>query len=123
MLSRRFAPSVHWKLNMLIIFSFRVPSLGKMQVLDWWGIKSVLHTDCAWFIRQWNGLMVGRRRKKWRLVILSCVISSLWFERNKVKFEGSTPNILQFANTLKYRIVIGTKELLGDSTFSFLDVV
>src|SRR5688572_5799379 len=75
-------------------FSWRV----WMHILDWWGIKGVLHEQCENFVLQWNGLMVGRRRGKWRLMILSCVIWSLWFERNKAEFEEYTPNSNLFVN-------------------------
>ena len=62
-----------------------------MEVLCWWGISGVLHKDCGNFCVEWNGLMKGRKwGKLWRL-ILGCTIWSLWYTRNKVKFELAPP--------------------------------
>lgn len=89
-----------------------------MHILNQWGIKGVLHEQCGSFVLQWKDLMVGCRRGRCRLLILSYVIWSLWFERNKAKFEEYAPNLNFLVNTLKIRIGVWAKELLGITSFS-----
>lgn len=90
-------------------FSWRV----WMRVLQWWGISGVLHNSCDTFILAWRGLAPKRRRGEiWKLA-LGCVLWSLWFERNKIKFEDKTPDVAYFLYSLKIRFTLWGKELLG----------
>ena len=84
-----------------------------MEVLDWWGILGVLHKNCGDFCVQRNSLMKGRKwGKLWKLV-LRCTIWSLWYTRNKVKFEMVPPDQGKASYSLKIRIGVWAKELLG----------
>ena len=46
----------------------------------------------------------------------------LWYERNKIKFDRGSPNIHKFVLSLKIRIGIWAKEMMGFSGFSPNDV-
>lgn len=58
-----------------------------MHMLDWWGFKGALQNRCEMVVADWNGLMKNQRWKKLWNLILGSVIWSLWYERNKSKFE------------------------------------
>ena len=93
-----------------------------MEMLEWWGIYGALHNQCTTFSIQWLGLVKNRKcRKLWGL-ILGCGIWSLWYERNKIKFETGSPNIHKFVYSLKIRIGIWAKEMLGYPGLSPNDV-
>ena len=84
-----------------------------MEVLNWWGILGVLHKNCGNFCAEWNGLIKGRKwGKLWKLV-LGCTIWSLWFLRNKVMFEMVLPDQGKASYSLKIRIGVCAKEMLG----------
>lgn len=109
--------------NSHILFTCKLPWGIWMRLLVWWGIKRVLHHDCVCFVDQWNNLLVARKGKKlWRLC-LCCVIWSLWLERNRVKFESIILDHDSFLHSLKLRIGVWAKELLGYITFSPHDVI
>ena len=93
-----------------------------MEVLCWWGISGVLHKDCGNFCVEWNGIMKGRKwGKLWRL-ILGCTIWTLWYTRNKVKFEMAPPDRGKASYSLKVRIGVWAKEMLGFAGLSPLAV-
>ena len=84
-----------------------------MEMLKWWGIYAVFHKRGKNFNIEWFGLVKGQKyRNLWGLV-LGCVIWSLWYERNKIKFERRLTNPHNFVYNLKIRIGIWSKELLG----------
>ena len=61
----------------------------------------------------WHGFFSNRKRiKLWNLV-LGCVIWSLWYERNKVKFEGCVLDLQKLLSTLKTRVGVWAKEIFG----------
>lgn len=73
----------------------------------------VLQNRCGDFVLAWNGLLADRKMiKLWNLV-LGCVIWSLWYERNKAKFEDYEPNLQRLVFTLKVRVGMQAMELLG----------
>lgn len=84
-----------------------------MAILEWWGIKGVRHNCCGKFIVEWGGLLRFKNRKKLWSLFLGCVLWSLWYQRNRVKFEASTPNFYNTIYNLKSRITIRVKDLLG----------
>lgn len=86
-----------------------------MLILDWWGISGVLPNRCGPFFLAWRHLAPKRVRGKLWDLILGCVIWSLWFLRNKVKFGV---DMKQFFSTLKIRVEIWAKELLGAEAMS-----
>ena len=93
-----------------------------MNMLNWWGISGTLSNRCRKFSIQWFGLVKNRKlRKLWGL-ILGCVIWSLWYERNKIKFEAGSPNRNSFVLSLKVRIGIWAKEMLKLPGWSSHDV-
>lgn len=90
--------------NSHILFSCRFSWNIWMKILNWWGINGVLHSHCTTFILSWCSLRPKKcNRKKWMLV-LGCAIWSLWFLRNRSKFEGGTVDLQNFFNTLKIRM-------------------
>ena len=74
----------------------------------------VLNKNCRNFCVEWNGLIKDRKKEKlWKLV-LGCTIWSLWYTRNKVKFEWvPPPNQGKASYSLKIRIGVWAKEMLG----------
>ena len=90
-------------------FSWRI----WMTVLRWGGISGVLPSQCIPFIQSWRRLAPGRRRGKLWSLCLGCVVWSIWFERNKVKFEDRSPDLGLSIYALKIRIHTWAKELLG----------
>ena len=84
-----------------------------MEILRWWNLSGPLHSTFSSFSSQWIGLVSGKKRKDIWNLSLGCVIWSLWYERNKIKFEGKTPNFQNFVMSLKIRIGIWAKEMLG----------
>ena len=84
-----------------------------MDLLKWWGIKGVLNKNCRNFCVEWNGLIKDRKKGKlWKLV-LGCTIWSRWYTRNQVKFEMVPPDQGKASYSLKIRIGIWAKEMLG----------
>ena len=66
----------------------------------------VLHKNCGNFCDGWSGLMKGRKwGKLWNLV-LGCTIWSLWYTRNKIKFEMVPANQGKATYSLKIRISV-----------------
>lgn len=47
-----------------------------------------------------------------------CVVWSLWFERNSVVFEQKVPDFHRFLCSLKFRLRVWGKELLGHNFVS-----
>lgn len=92
-----------------------------MQVLKWWGISGVLPERSVHFFSRWKYLAPYRSKGKiWNLV-LGCVIWSLWFERNKVKFNNGRPDADHLFYALKIRISIWVREILGLDLLSGLN--
>ena len=84
-----------------------------MDLLKWWGIEGVLNKQCGNFCVEWNGLLRDRKKGKlWKLA-LGCTIWSLWYTRNKVKFEMVPPDQGKTSYSLKIRIGVWVKEMLG----------
>lgn len=84
-----------------------------MMVLHWWKISGVLPDRCSPFVEAWKPLAPRRSRGKVWSLILGCALWSLWFERNKIKFQHGTPDVDYLFYTLKIRVGIWAKELLG----------
>jgi reverse transcriptase-like protein len=84
-----------------------------MKVLSWWGVTGVLQNSCGPFTIAWKHLVPRKKRGKLWNLILCCVIWSFWFERNKVKFESGSPDADKLFLTVKIRVGVWAKELLG----------
>ena len=93
-----------------------------MEILEWWNISGALYNQCSTFTIQWFGLVKNRKLKKLWGRILGCVIWSLWYERNKIKFDNLSPNIHNIFCSLKIRIGIWAKEMMDLSGLSPNDV-
>ena len=91
-------------------------------MLEWWGLSGALHNQFRIFSIEWLGLVKNRKHRKLWGLTLSCVIWSLWFERNKIRFETGITNITKFVYSLKIRIGIWAKEMLGYPGWSSKDV-
>ena len=104
------------------LFTCRFSWCSWMKMLEWWKISGVLQNQCNSFSIQWFGLVKNRKEQKLWGMILGCVIWSLWYERNKIKFEGRYPNLHNFVCSLKIRIRIWAKEMVGFSGVSPNDV-
>ena len=83
-----------------------------MEILKWWGISAVLQNRCKSFGIEWLGLVKVRKCQRMWGLVLGCVIWSLWYERNKIKFENTPINMHKFVYYLKIRIGIWAKEML-----------
>ena len=84
-----------------------------MEIVKWSGISAVFQNRCSTFGVEWMGLIKGRKfHKLWGLVF-GCVIWSIWYERNKVRFETRPINMHRFVYSLKIRIGVWAKEYLG----------
>ena len=84
-----------------------------MQILHWWGITGVLHNCCSQFVLAWRNMLPNRRQGKLWSLILGCMMWSIWYERNRIKFNNGTLDEAQLFGTLKIQISIRAKELLG----------
>ena len=82
-------------------------------ILKWWGLSAVLQNRCISFSIQWLGLVKGRKHRRLWGLVLGCVIWSIWYERNKIKFERRPTNQNNFEYSLNIRIGIWAKEILG----------
>ena len=89
-----------------------------MEILRWWNLSGPLHSTFSKFYIQWLGLVRGKKRKDVWTLSLGCVIWSLWYERNKIKFEAKRPNFQNFIMSLKSRIGIWTKEMMGTDGYA-----
>ena len=99
--------------NYHILFTCRFSWCSWMKMLEWWNISGVLMNQSSSFTIQWMGLVKNRKLQNLRSMILGCVIWSLWFERNKIKFDGGSPNLQNFVCSLKIKIGIWAKEMIG----------
>ena len=84
-----------------------------MAVLKWWGLSAVFQNRCANFSIQWLGLVKRKKQQKLWGMVLGCIIWSIWYERNKIKLESKAINLHNFEYSLKIRIGIWAKEILG----------
>lgn len=109
--------------NSHILFSCKFSWSTWMAMLEWWGIVGVLQNRCGDFVLAWQGLITKKKWSKLWLLVMGCVIWSIWFERNKVKFENYDPNLQKFIFMLKVRIGVWAKELMGLRGSSSLDFV
>ena len=108
--------------NSHVLFSCTISWRVWMNMLEWWGISGALQNQCRRFCLEWLGLVKNRKyRKLWGL-IQGCVIWSLWYQRNKIKFENGDPNANNFIYSLKIRIGIWAKEMMGFPGWSSDDV-
>ena len=94
-----------------------------MNILDWWGFSTALHNQCKNFSIQWLGLVKNQKHREIWGLILGCVIWSLWYERNKIKFEMKTPNFHLFVYSLKIRIGIWAKKMLAYNGFAPQNII
>ena len=89
-----------------------------MEILKWWNLSGPLHNTFSKFSIQWIGMVNEKKRKDIWALSLGCVIWSLWYERNKIKFDAKTPNLHYFVMSLRSRIGIWSKEMLGASGYA-----
>lgn len=99
--------------NMHILFTCFFSWRVWMDMLEWRGFKGVFHSQCSRFMVEWGGFVNNKRRKKLWAMVLGCVIWSLWYERNRIRFEQFSPDLHRFIYSLKVRIGLWAKELLG----------
>ena len=105
--------NINTESNSHILFTCNFSWRSWMEILKWWGISAVFNNRCRSFSIEWFGLVRGQKyRTLWGLV-LGCVIWSLWYERNKIKFDRKPINLHKFDYTLKIRIGIWVKEIMG----------
>ena len=101
--------------NSHILFTCRFAWSTWMEMLKWWNISAPLHMSFSNFSCQWLGLINDRKCKDIWALSLGCVIWSLWYERNQIKFDSKSANFHNFITSLKLRIGFWTKELMGYS--------
>lgn len=94
-----------------------------MEILEWWGIRGVLQNHCSDFVLAWRGLVTKKKWSQLWLLVMGCIIWSIWYERNKVKFEDHEPKLQKLVFLLKVRIGVWTKELLGYRDCSSIEFV
>ncbi|XP_057538031.1 uncharacterized protein LOC130815560 [Amaranthus tricolor] len=99
--------------NSHILFVCRFAWSAWMEVLKWWGLSAPLHMQFSKFSIQWLGLADGRRHRHFWALMFGCIIWSLWYERNLIKFERKIPNLQNFVSSLRIRIGIWAKEMMG----------
>ena len=109
--------------NSHILFTCRFAWNTWMNILKWWGLSAALQNQCENFSIQWLNLVVIRKHRDFWGLILGCVIWSLWYERNKIKFEMKPPNFDHFIFSLKIRIGIWAKEILGYKSSAPLNTI
>ncbi|XP_057518489.1 uncharacterized protein LOC130799411 [Amaranthus tricolor] len=105
--------SLQLESNSHILFTCRFSWSAWMEILKWWGLSTALHNRYNKFSIQWLGLVKNRMCPDFWALILGCVIRSLWYERNQIKFKLKIPNFHNFVYSLKIRIGIWAKEMLG----------
>ena len=99
--------------NPHILFSCDFAWRTWMEIVKWWGISAVFQNRCSMFGIEWMGLLKGKNRHKLWGLVFGCVIWSIWYERNKIKFENCPINMHRFDYSLKSRIGVWAKEYLG----------
>ncbi|XP_057545956.1 uncharacterized protein LOC130824951 [Amaranthus tricolor] len=99
--------------NSHILFTCRFVWSTWMEILRWWNLSGPLHSTFSSFSIQWIGLLSDKKHKDIWSLSLGCVIWSLWYERNKIKFEEKIPNFHNFIMSLRSRIGLWAKEMLG----------
>lgn len=95
-----------------ILFTCSVSWFIWMMILDWWGVSGVLHYKCDTFLLSWRSLRPKRCKSKLWHLTMGCVIWSIWFERNRIKFDLGTCKPQTIVDSLKIRIGVWAKELL-----------
>lgn len=84
-----------------------------MEILRWWGVFGALHNRCVPFSIAWRSLVPRRHRGKLWLLVLGCVIWSIWFDRNRIKFQNGVRDMGKLLHTIKVHVGVWAKELLG----------
>jgi reverse transcriptase-like protein len=105
--------------NSHILFTCQFSWSLWMKVLKWWSIHGVLPNHCAQFALAWRCLAPSRRRGKLWNLIFGCVLWSIWYERNRIRFHAGTLDGDHLFYTLKIRVGTWAKELLGLDLPSF----
>ena len=103
--------------NTHILFTCRFAWKTWMEILKWWNISAPLQMTFSNFSEQWLGLNKDRKCKDIWLISLGCVVWSLWYERNKIKFESKSINFQNFVLSLRFRIGTWAKEMMGISGY------
>ena len=103
--------------NNHILFTCRFAWNSWMEILKWWNLSAPLHMTFSKFCEQWLGLIKDRKRKDIWCISLACVVWSLWYERNQIKFERKGVNFQAFVTSLKLRIGSWAKEMMGLSNY------
>ena len=114
--------NLHTESKSHVIFTCDFSWRSWMHMLEWWGLSGTLHNQGIFFTMQWMGLVNHKKQIKLWGLILGCLIWSLWFERNRIKFENASPNINNFVRLTKIRIGIWAKEIGGFSAWSAEDI-
>lgn len=73
----------------------------------------MLQNQCTPFALSWISLKPRSCNRNLWLLTLGCTIWSIWFLRNKIKFEGGSVDRNRFFNTLKICVRTWAEELLG----------
>ena len=91
--------------NTHILFTCRFAWNTWMEILKWWNLSAPLHMTFSKFSEQWLGLIKERKCKDIWIISLGCVVWSLWYERNQIKFERKSINFQPYfvwQNLLEY---------------------
>ena len=103
--------------NNHIMFTCRFAWNTWMEILKWWNLSAPLHMTFSKFCEQWLGLIKDPKRKDIWCISLGCVVWSLWYERNQIKFDSKSVNFQTFVSSLRFRIGTWAKEMMGLSGY------
>ena len=92
------------------LFTCRFSWCSWMEMLKWWNISGVLQNQSCSFTIQWMNLVKNRNLQNLWAMILGCVIWSLWFERNKIKFDGVHPIFRTFSARSRSELEYGQRK-------------
>ena len=109
--------------NSHIIFTCRFAWSTWMEILNWWSLSAALQNRFTNFCSQWMGLQKSKKAKEFWGLTLGCVIWSIWYEKNQIKFNQRSPYLPSFVHSLKIRIGIWAREILGFSCSSPQNII
>lgn len=105
-----------------VVFNCHVVWQVWMGVCRWWSVSVVLHEDAIANFRAWRALLQGKQKGEWWSMLFFTTIWSLWFNRNKRKFEGTEMDVGMMIEEIKLRFCSWLKSFYPKSPYASVQI-
>ena len=106
----------------LLLYCLKASTLWQL-VYALFHVPWVMHSSKRGVLLSWNGVPIGKKRKKaWKVAPL-CIFWSIWRERNRRTFEDRESLDQTFKSSFLYLFWDWVRVYMGDSISSLIDFV